>query len=290
MPVEFETEGISFNNEQNAPSVGESLPEPYSSQFFNGQAFLSSVPEQDRQIVQKYLAPVMQNWDSGLSEKFQKSAEEFKPYKELGELEALQRAHAFYSGWSQDPEGTFKTVLQAIAEFCDESGMDFGEYMNSITGIGTNGDGEEVSYENYNAEGGYDPGEEPDETQALLEQQAEALQEMYQWRENLEQQQQDAEDNYQLDQVLGAMHNQFGQFDDTFILTRLANGDSPDEAIQHWQGLSSYFGGNSQQPTRTPPTVMGGQGGIPSGQVDPSKMKSSERKALIDQYLAAQQQ
>ncbi len=257
-----ELDGLSFEPESSP--VGDSEPEVYSSQFFNGQAFLSSVPEQDRQIVQRYLAPVMQGWDTGLSEKFQKLLY-------LSDYFAIKRN------------------LQAIVEFCDENNMDFAEYMTSMTGIGTNGngDGEEMSY---TEEGGFDPGEEPDETQALLQQQAEALQEMYEWRESLEAQQQDAEDNYALDQVIGAMHNQFGQFDDTFILTRLANGDSPDEAIQHWQGLSTYFGGNSQQSTRTPPNVMGGQGGIPSGQVDPSKMKSSERKALIDQYLAAQQQ
>lgn len=286
MPDEIELGDLSFETNGETPPAPEVEPEPYSSQFFNGQQFVSTVPESDRSIVQKYLSPVMQEWDKGLAEKHQATAQQIKQYEELGELEKLQRASTFYDGWNADPENTVRSILGAIAEYSG-SAEAFAEQMYNLTGIRQSPQGEQ-NVTDLNQ--GFNMDEEPNPLQAIVEQQAEALQELYDWRDQYTSSQESAQDEAALDNVMNSLHTQFGQFDDGYVLLQIANGVEPAQAVQAFQSLGqTYFGGNSQPAPRTPPKVMGGQGGVPSGQVDPRNLKPQDRRALVQQILDAQQ-
>ena len=287
MPDEIEVGDLSFEQNGETPPAPEQEPEPYSSQFFNGQEFISTVPEADRPIVQKYLSPVMQQWDGGLNEKFQTSAAKIKQYEELGELEKIQRATSFYDGWNADPENTVRSILGAIAEYSG-SAEAFAQQMYALTGIPQSPQGEQQVT---NLDQGFNMEEEEDPRDQLFEQLAQNQQELNERMEAWQTEQEDARDNAALDNEMNRLHNQYGQFDDSYVLLQIANGVPSDQAVQAFQSLGqTYFGGNSQPPPRTPPKVMGGQGGIPSGQVDPSKLKPQDRRALVQQFLDAQAQ
>lgn len=287
MPDELNADGLSFGTESDAsPAPEPEQEQPYSSQFFNGQEFLTKVPDSDRSIVQKYLAPVMQEWDAGLATKFQQHKEQLKQWEGY-DPEEIQRALPFYQGWNTDPEGTMRTIFGAIAEYTG-SPEAFAQYMYELTGIRQSDNGAKPMSNEYDFNDG--DGQEPDPRDALIQQQGQQLQELYEQFNQFTQSQEEAADEAALDSVMKDLHNTHGEFDDTFVLTRLAQHGDPNLAIQEWnQTISKYSGGNSQTPRPQPPKVMGGQGGIPSGQVDPSKLNRVDRKNLVAQYLEASQ-
>jgi hypothetical protein len=111
------------------------------------------------------------------------------------------------------------------------------------------------------------------------------LQDLREWKTNFEKSQQEAEGQYQLDNVIEQMHNQFGDFNDDFIVMELSKHGNVQQAMQAWQAMLGKY---SSQPTpqRQAPKVMGGQGGVPTGQVDTSKLRGADRKAAVENMLA----
>ena len=85
-----------------------------------------------------------------------------------------------------------------------------------------------------------------------------------------------------LDSTLENMHNEHGDFDEEFILTKIASGRTPDQAIQEYQKLiQSVIDSQSK-----PPTLMNGPSGTPLDQVDKTKLRDPKfRKALGAEYL-----
>lgn len=92
----------------------------------------------------------------------------------------------------------------------------------------------------------------------------------------------------QLDSLMDDMHNEHGDFDDQWILSRLAAGYSPEEAISDWNDFIERV--SSQGNRRPAPPVMGGGGQIPSGQVDVTKMSRSATQQMVARILEAASQ
>jgi hypothetical protein len=98
----------------------------------------------------------------------------------------------------------------------------------------------------------------------------------------MEQQRQMEEERAQLDGVLEIMHNKHGEFDNDWVIARLAAHGNPDKAVEEWNQMLRQY---TQQTQRQAPKVMGGHGGVPNEQVDTSKLKGQERRQAVQAIL-----
>lgn len=228
-------------------------PEPEYSDFARG--ILDKIPETDRPIVGKYI----KDWDGNVTKQFQKIHEEYKPYKELGPVEDLLAAREFIQRISDDPLGFYDDITSALRE----NGM-----------LGKDDDGQ--------------PSGGLPEFEGLPEQfvtQFKSMEErLNQWEEkfgSFEQEKETERAIAQVDNLLKTLHNDHGDFDEEFVLSKLANGASPEDAIKSWNDLIQKV----QQPKKAAPNLIPGAGAIPNGQVDLSKMNPQEKLKYLAQRI-----
>ncbi len=100
-------------------------------------------------------------------------------------------------------------------------------------------------------------------------------------------QQEELEQNQMLDSVMDDLHNRHGDFNEQWILVQIANGSSPDEAVESWNDLQQSI--VDSRTSNPPPPLMGGPGGTPLDQVDKTKLRDpNARKAYGAALLQAQ--
>lgn len=242
--------------------------------------FLKDIPDQDRPIVEKYV----KNWDAGVTKRFQSIHDEYKgklkPYEELGSPESLQQILQFVNRVNNDPAAAYKAMQQIIQsqypEIWEELN-DAGEEMEQ--------EYEEQEYEDY---GGLDPA-----IQQMMEQQNQRIEELnYRWEQQqqseIESQQFEAFDRM-LDDVLqraGIDSNDENARD--WITIQLAREVPIDQAVKAYHSFVN--GLRNSQPNIPVPNIIGGQGGVPTDQVDVSKLRGSSRRDLVEGLLKASQQ
>ena len=83
----------------------------------------------------------------------------------------------------------------------------------------------------------------------------------------------------QLDQTLTALHSAHGDFDEEFVLTRMYNGSSPENAVKAYNELVENAVKARQRPVS--PILMGAGGGIPTEPVNVSQASNKDIKALV---------
>jgi len=236
--------------------------------------FLNEVEASHRAIV----APYIKKWDAGVTKKFQEYAAQRKQYEALGSYEDLQRFTNFARGLSQNPEKAFAALWNHYQE---TYGDEFEQHLPRLLGIA-----EDAMSEDFNDQEFEDTDNgAPDEQTVIQQNLLSEVEQLREWKENFETQQQEAEQNRQLDNLLGQMHNQFGDFDDRWILLQLSEHGDPNRAIKEWNEFVGKVSQNGSQ--RQAPKIMGGQGGVPSGQVDPTKLKGMERRKAVQDALSA---
>jgi len=270
MGTENELDASFGDNEESA------IPEP---EITLGNQFLSNIPEQDRGIVERYV----KDWDGQVTKKFQSIHDQYKPYKELGaKPEDLQKAWALVQKINADPEEIFRTMYLALRK---QHGDDFNSKVFQIQqaqaqamsdqGLDFNG-----QQEFEQTETDFDPAQHP-----AFQQMSQELAEMRQWRETQQQAELQAREDAALDQILNILHTKHGEFDDAWVISQLSAGKDPDKAVESYNELVERVVNSHKSPP--PPKILGGQGGVPSGQVDTAGLDSKGRKTLIEQYLAA---
>ena len=236
-----------------------------------GNQFLSKIPEQDRPIVGKYV----KDWDGNVTRKFQELQGQLKPYKELGDLDQIRAAHNFYNNFRTNGNQMFGTMIKAFFEHYGETA---GQELNRLLGI-------EMAQQEGDWE--YQDEEEPDDNQIFQQNVVSEIEELRSFKETYEQQQLEAQLEKQVDSIVGAVHNARSDIPERFVLQGIASGATPEKIIAFYDEIRNS---GSQQTSRNPPPIMGGQGGVPSGQVDVSKLDAKGRKSLVAQYLAASDQ
>lgn len=241
-------------------------PEPQQDQSLKN-VFLSEVDPNDRPTLEKYV----DQWDAGATKRFQKYSESLKGYEALGTVEELQRIRQFVQAFDKDPEAVFRAMYEGLSE---QYGDAFDDELIRILQIQQ----EENMSEDYDYENG-----EPDPNEVWRGNVENDLNEV---REFIEQQRADAEyqeNSRQLDAVLKAMHNAVGDFDDDFIVARLQVHGNPKKAFEEFQSVIGKYGGKTAP--RQAPITLGGQGGVPSQDIKPNKLRGNDRRALVAQLL-----
>lgn len=260
-PVQEPTESVAEPTVQNAEIV-EDLTDP----------FLKNIPAQHRDIVAQYV----KQWNSGAQKKFREYQGRIKPYEELGSLEELQGYRTLAMNIRSNPEAVFRIMYQGLEE---QYGDQFPDELARIVGMQM----EAAMADEY--DGGYhDDSGQPDQDEVWRGNVENELNEFREWREAQEQARVEQQEFAALDEFMGQMHNAFGDFDDTYVLTRLADGRTPQQAFQDWQAMGTKYFANGA--SRQAPKVMGGQGGVPNGIVDASQLRGKNRKEAVQAMLA----
>lgn len=238
--------------------------------------FLSKVPAQDRAIVAKYI----KDWDAGVTRKFQEYAGKLKPYETLGQIEEIEKWKNLHNNFRYNTEWVFKTMYEGLL---NQYGDEFESQLARILGV----EGEDMSEEGYYQQEEYNGGQEYDPNEVFQQNVTQELEELRAWREEQMQSQASQEEEAQLNKVLTALHQKFGEFDDEGVLVRIAAHGDPIKAVNEWRQMVARYSQNGAQ--RQAPKVMGGQGGVPSEQVNASKLRGDQRKAAVAQMLAGLQ-
>ena len=265
MPSPFQTE----QNDQETQELSE----------FGSQFLSDNVPEEHRAIVEQYIKP----WDGNVTKKFQELQGKVKTYEELGDPQYLTNARNVLQEIQESPVDFYNYFRDYLLENAQTIQEVYGiEDINQALGIAMD------QMENGGMENGMDPGSLPEfegvrqqfvEKFQTLEKQ---LEEVSSKTSNFEQSQREQEQMAILDSTLEKMHTEHGDFDEEFVLTKIASGRTPDQAIQEYQKLiQSVIDSQSK-----PPTLMNGPSGTPLDQVDKTKLRDPKfRKALGAEYL-----
>lgn len=95
-----------------------------------------------------------------------------------------------------------------------------------------------------------------------------------------------ATEDIKLDRELKALTEKYGEYDEDFVLAKMQNGFSGEQAVEAFMNLKSSF----QQNRPFAPNILGGASpgsGLPSNAIDPTKLSSKDTRNLVAEMLAA---
>lgn len=236
------------------------------------QEILDILPESLYPVV----TPALEKWDKGVQTRFQNLQQQYEPWKPYVENDVdpqfVQQALGIASAIENEPA----KILAAMQEAYPDVMAEFLKAAGASQGVVDTG-----------SSGGTEDDDDPYEARfAQHEQMMEKLAETFladveanESRENQE----------ALDEYLSALGDSYGDFDETFVLTQMANGMDGEEAVKAFQGMVKNYGGNvgPKQQTNPAPTVMSASGGLPSNRTDPRTMGDADAQALVREILKA---
>jgi hypothetical protein len=232
----------------------------------NWNEFWESIPEQYREEVQPNLTPVLEKWDQNVQKRF----ESYKPYER-------------YVRDGVDPQ-VIEYGMNLMNKIDSNDGAmevfgQLGQYLESQGLLST----EDDEYEE-EEDGEFDYDSLPPQLRRELDELRGAYGTLAE--HNLMQQQQkiEAQEDAALDAELSKLRSQQGDFDDEWVLAKMVNGYSAEDAVTSYhEWLDKTLQGRNKTPAYRP---MGGGGDFPSsGQVSPRKMNDVQTKEYVTQLL-----
>lgn len=207
---------------------------------------LAQFPEEYREQAEQ----IFKEWDGNVTKKFQ----DYEPYKQfLGyDPQVLAAGVNLLSKVAEDPREVYDLMAQTYGF----------------------------------AEGGQDQMEQPAETPSA-EPQVDYSQQIEELRSLIESQQAQNEEQQAMQEFQGLMSNlseQYGAYDEDYVLAKIAAGVDPEEAVKGYFGLIEQITGQNPLAQNQYP-VLGGSGGVPSNEMDFARMGSKETKDIIAQLL-----
>ena len=250
----------------------------------------------DDEVQRKLLEPRVKDWDARVTKRFQAIHEEYKPYKESGlTAQSIGQAAQLYQMLQSDPQRVFYTLAEALPELAQqliqERAQQYGYSQQPVQ--------PQVQPQG-NGQAALDPYADLDPTvaqhlQSLQERhdkQTQLLSGVAQYLYNQQQQQTTAQQDAQLDFLLQGLRQQYGDYDENYVLTMMHAGMNPDQAVQQWkQTLQQAVNNVSRATPQEPgPPFLGGGSAPPGQQFDPATATSKDVQALVASALAANQQ
>lgn len=229
---------------------------PYASQF------LSNIPDADRSVVEKYV----KQWDSGVSRRFQDIHSQYAPYKELGwEGEILDQVKEVIRVLNEEPETLYRLLHEEYgSKEAAKLAQSLGEELDSAS------------------QGNLSP-----EYAQRLDQMQQAVELMAQRFLDDDKSVQEAKYEEELDSELNSLREELGDFDEEYVLMKIANGADPEQAVMAWHGLvQEKINAAGQSTSRLIPTLSSqGGGAIPQEVQDLSRAPSKDIRGLVADIL-----
>lgn len=224
--------------------------------------YLDRFPESLRPVATE----VFKDWDAQTTKRFQDLHSQYEPWKPLAEefapeevAQAIALAQALESNPQEFVEAVAKayniTPAQAAQAIADEQG---------VAGL------EEQEQQQYVS----DP---------RIEQMEQALHKMAEIMFQERQQQTFQQEDALLDQTMSALKQQHGDFDEEFVLTKIANGVDPAQAVAQYN--AAVEAALARRNSIEAPTVMGSGGGLPTAQTSVSQLSSQDTQKLVAEML-----
>lgn len=250
------------------------------------QEILDVLPTSLHDIVR----PTLQKWDTGVQEKLTSVRDEYSDYQEFvkGDVdpETIKQSLWLLDQLQTDPESVAKQIIDAWE--LDLIPKDSPAVVTPV--VSTPNDPEELL-----TNGEFDITKHPEFV--AMKQIVDSMQ-----SDSVEQKRvrEEADANAFTDNTLKELHATHGDFDDTFVLAFMSQGQDGAKAVKRYQdtvnqAAARLAGDNSStQNTTEDPVVMGGNSatgsGLPSNPVQFGTMKASEREQLVADLLSKSQQ
>lgn len=231
------------------------------------QEVLSSIQDETQK---KLLEPHLKSWDQKVTGRFQQIHEQYKPYKDLGSPEDLARAQQVYDLLANNPQQVYNLLHQQFGQPVAPP-----QPVQQAT--------PEDPYANYDPEIA-DYFRRQDDRNSQMEK---ALTLMSTMLTRQAREVQEAQEDQQLDEYLAGLKGKFGDYDETYVLTRMQNGLTGEAAVKEYQAIVNRGNAAQQQVNQAAPPVLNGSGSIaPSNGFDVSKLNAEERKGLVAQIIS----
>lgn len=224
------------------------------------QGILSQVAEEDRPYVEKYI----NQWDAGVSRRFADYNSQVKQYQELGDYDELSTI----VGVLQDPTSN-PQIARALYDYLSE---EYGTAEPEETEIET------------------PQGLSPEylQKQTQLETIVTALAEQFLAQNQVAEQNQE---DQELDEYLGLLKREFGDFDEDFVLAKMLAGLDGDKAVQAYQAAIQAQVNGAAQTSQLPAVLSSAGGAGMPGQVQGvSQLSRNDTRKLVADILSQAQQ
>lgn len=223
------------------------------------------------------MQPILDKWEQGTQQRFQQHAEQMRQYEPYQAL--------------IDNNVPMDYIEQAlsVAQLIDENPQGFMQQLQSIFG-----DQQQEQYGEQGQDGQYDYGDQNgtfDQQQWDLSQDP-RFQELQQHQDLLAQhiaqqmqQEQEAQEDGELDTMLDDLRQQYGDYDERYVITMAASGMHPEDAVKAYHDMVNNI---RQQPRADAnlPRIVNPSNGMPSEQVDVANLSDSDRRKLVQNILA----
>jgi hypothetical protein len=262
--------GLDSEQDQEYPEAQEqqaSLPSPGHPAW---QEILSVIPEE----LHDKVLPTLQNWDAGVSRRFQKIHDEYEPYKKFEgyDPEDIEEAMGVYRALTNDPASTWETIgrvyglsPQQVSQATSDEDIDLDGLPESIR-----------------------------ERLSKIDLHDQVLEYVSKQMLEIQAAEEEAQEDQVLEELLGELHTAYGDFDEEYVVGLLAAGVDPDDAVNRFKDFTSRYQPQvQQQPSvrEMAPRVMSSGGGIPNtGSVDVNKLSNQDTQELITQILRLSQE
>lgn len=246
------------------------------------QEILNVLPEELHGLVKPKLA----EWDKGVQEQFQR----YSPYKDIisNDIppEFLQQAVGIANSLQEDPENFVEQLIDHFGLDRYRASANEEEEEENEPGSFVDLDDPNTSFEDIMKDPRFKP---------FIQQQQE-LMERFQEREEEEE---EAEAEEALQEYLSELHDEYGEFDDTYVVAMLANDIDGEVAVKQFQdtvnqAAQALAGNQNNQQTPTPPVVLGAGGttgsGLPDNKIDFGTMKDQDINKLVTEMLERSQE
>lgn len=235
------------------------------------EGILAEIDPAHRPIVEPYLG----KWNAGVTRRFQDLHGQLQPYTELGaDPETLAQALSLMEQIDANPQQVMAILQEAIDE------MNGGGQQQPPQGVpGQQAPGQE----------GQQQSALPPEFQQMQERFGTfetVLEAMAQQILDQRTSEQDSQEDQQLDDYLGLLKEEFGDYDEHYVIAKMMAGVDGAEAVKQYQ---QAIQGQVNQRARTPnvPPILGGGGSVPQGGKPITEATRKETKGLVAQILAA---
>ena len=243
------------------------------------QSVLEVLPESLHQVAR----PVLEEYDQTVTSRYTELEQQYEPWKDVTQYdpEEVQKAINFALSFNEDPVSVFERIRDHLIETGqleeepDEVPPSSPPSPAPPSAPDDTGDDDDPVYAKLKAH--FD---------AQFAQFNEILGKVAETENTRAAKEQESQELEALNQHLQELADKHGDLDREFMLAKLARGIDGDTAARQWIATVEAAAGKAVAPAADAPPVLGGGGGsLPSNQVSPGSLSSSDRKALVEQYL-----
>lgn len=248
----------------------------------NGETFLQSIEEEE---LRQQLEPHVKRWDAGVTRKFQELHSQLKPYQELGEYDQIAEAAQLYEILNSRPEDLYNALAQSL-------GYNVQQGQPGTQGQAPQQQRMPQQQQPMGQNGGLSQqqfAQLPPEVQTQLQQHDQILTTLAEHYVNQQKTEQARQEDEQLDNYLNGLKDEFGDYDEQYVLAKMAAGVDGAKAVKQYQKeLEKRIAQRNSQ--NAPTGILGGGGQVPQDQVNVNEIGSNDVKKLVAGLMSQAQQ